>query len=534
MNTPHPDAAVHLKSGVKLEPLFHRWYAWSHLVSPVQQAINLAFRQIPLLRSFIANPNVHIAASKNPQMLGGPFLELPASDLPAVRRLLQDTLKDAAPLLRFAEDLQKLNRQLQQTASGHSLDAVYAELPPTLAGLIEVSYDLNHHPGLRVLDPLLSYPDAADADRQALAFSTERDEQRHFFLNTPRLDGDARLVLPLPFAAPHHEALAASRIRAVPYAELKQALKVPEEQEARFRGFFDTEAPQRNQPEYHGGDVRIRYFGHACVLLQTASTSVLIDPFVTWDRDGEPQRLTFDDLPDHIDYVFITHNHQDHFSPELLLQLRGRIGRLLVPRHNSRSLADPSMKLTLRALGFRNVSELEPMESVRFDDGEIVSLPFYGEHADLDIESKHGMFLRLKNRRFLFLADSDCKDRALYRRIVERLGKADTLFIGMECDGAPLSWLYGPYTGSPLSRRDDESRTLSGSDCEHAWSIVEEFDCKKIYVYAMGQEPWMRFVTGLEYSADSKQIVESNKFLERCRAAGLSAERLYGCSSFSC
>ena len=47
-------------------------------------------------------------------------------------------------------------------------------------------------------------------------------------------------------------------------------------------------------------------------------------------------------------------------------------------------------------------------------------------------------------------------------------------------------------------------------------------------VVAMGQEPWLRFVAGLQYTPQSKQIVESDKFIGRCREAGLTAERLYG------
>ena len=45
-----------LKSGVKLEPLVDRWYAWPLQLAPAQQALNLAFRYLPTVRSFIAAP----------------------------------------------------------------------------------------------------------------------------------------------------------------------------------------------------------------------------------------------------------------------------------------------------------------------------------------------------------------------------------------------------------------------------------------------------------------------------------------------
>jgi len=525
---------VFLASDTKIEPLVFRWYAWSHLVSPVQQALNLAFRQLPMLKSFIANPGVHEAASKNPKMLGGSFLELKQSDVVSARALLQDTVQRGADLLGFAEDLLKLDRQLQKSESGFSLDHLYSNLPSSLAGLVEASYDSNNHVSLRLLEELAYDEDAFKSPAQELAFGRSKDTTRNFFLNTPRLPSDDRMIVPSSFSHACFDLISTSRIAAVPFRQLADALGVHDEAEQlRLRSYFSSEPPLRNAPAYDGEGLRVRYFGHACVLVQSAQVSVLIDPFLTWDHDDAEGRLTFHDLPDRIDYVFFTHNHQDHFSIEVLLQLRDRVGTFLVPRNNVTSLVDPSMKLVLRHLGHHNVIVMDAMDRIEIPNGWLLSLPFYGEHADLDITSKHGLCMELEGRRLMFLADSDCKDRILYRRLAKRIGKIDNLFIGMECDGAPLSWLYSPYLSNPVSRKDDDSRRLSGSDSEHAWSIVEEFGCTNVYVYAMGQEPWMRFVTGLQYTPQSKQIVESDKFVERCRGTGLSAERLHGCRTIT-
>lgn len=83
-----------------------------------------------------------------------------------------------------------------------------------------------------------------------------------------------------------------------------------------------------------------------------------------------------------------------------------------------------------------------------------------------------------------------------------------------------------------VNRKDDGSRRLSGSDAAKAWTIVDEFKCKQAFVYAMGQEPWMRFVAGLEYTPTSKQLVESAQFIDHCRENGVTAERLLGCRTF--
>lgn len=532
MTTFDPDH-VYLASETKLEPLVFNWYAWSHLLSPVTLALNLANRHLPMLKSFIANPAVHEAASKNPKMLGGSFLELARDSVAMARELQQRILEEGSALLAFADDLQKFDRNLQHAATGHSLDHLYESLPASLAGLVEASYDLNNRPGLRVLEELMLADTPMRSAPQQISFTRLRDEKRNFFINTPRLPTTDRMILAQDFSSDTFDLISTSRFAPVSFTALAAALGVKEEAgRQRLREYFDEKPPRRNEPNYGGSDVRVRYFGHACVLLQTKNVSVLIDPFFTWDHDDSEGRLTFHDLPDRIDYVFLTHNHQDHFSIEALLQLRGRIGRFLIPRNNINCFADPSMKLALESIGFRHVTVMDPMDRIELPEGHLYSIPFYGEHADLSIASKHGMCIELMGQRLLFLADSDAKDSALYRRIAARVGRVDHLFIGMECDGAPLTWLYGPYLGSKPSKKDDESRRLSGSDCERAWKIVQEFACNKIYVYAMGQEPWLRFVAGLQLTAVSKQIVESDAFIARCHAAGHSAQRLHGSRSF--
>lgn len=518
-----------LRSDTKIEPLSCGWYVWGHLVPPLQHAINLAFRQLPLLKSFVANPSVHEAAAADPSLLGAPFVQLQNVDVPRIARLLANTVDSCAHLIELAEGLMAFNRQLLLSANGFSLEALYQTIPDSLGGLIELTYDLSNHPGIHINEQLAYGADLDNTKTQQIGLFAGKDRHRAFFLNTPRLESPERLVLAMPFADRRLDLLASTRLHPVSSARLLDELRIPPEQHVPFLRHFSETPPRRRQPEYGGTDIRVRYFGHACVLLQSSDVSVLIDPLLVTDHEEEEAALTLSDLPDVIDYVFLTHNHQDHLCPEILLQLRARIGRILVPRNNPANLADPSMKLTLQALGFNNVTVMDPLDSIAIPGGEITSLPFYGEHADLSIHSKHGMHVRLKGHTFAFLADSNCLDRTLYRRLMDRLGKVDTLFIGMECDGAPLTWLYSPYLPRPVKRKEDESRRLSGSDADRAWSVLEELGSNRVFVYAMGQEPWLQYLCGLQYTAESKQIVESNKFVERCRAAGIPAERLYGC-----
>jgi len=55
---------------------------------------------------------------------------------------------------------------------------------------------------------------------------------------------------------------------------------------------------------------RITWLGHATVLVHTAKTNILIDPFIA-HNPKYPQNF---ELPSKIDYVLLTHGHGDHIS----------------------------------------------------------------------------------------------------------------------------------------------------------------------------------------------------------------------------
>ena len=91
-----------------------------------------------------------------------------------------------------------------------------------------------------------------------------------------------------------------------------------------------------------------------------------------------------------------------------------------------------------------------------------------------------------------------------------------------------MSWLYGPLLTQRLERPKDQSRRLAGSNYERALGIVDQLHCKEVYVYAMGQEPWLNYVMSLKYTDTSNPIIESNRLIEACRTRGITAERLWG------
>ena len=126
----------------------------------------------------------------------------------------------------------------------------------------------------------------------------------------------------------------------------------------------------------------------------------------------------------------------------------------------------------------------------------------------------------------MFIADSNDIDPQLYEHIHHVTGDVDVLFTGMECEGAPMSWMYGPLMTRPLMRLMDQSRRLNGSNCEKVVLIMRQFNFRQVYVYAMGLEPWLSHVMALNYTDESKPIVESNRLLKYCREHDITSERL--------
>lgn len=519
---------LYLRSNVVVEPLVDHWYAWSHLIPPVTAALNMTGRHLKIMESYIKTPMVHAAAVKNPAMLGGPFIDYPEPRVAQVKALVDHMKSDRADLLSLAEAVQQLDEMLRNEATGYSLEPLYAKVPAPLRGYVELVYDLNHHPSFRLIEPLLYSSRYYDPSMQSLMLSLISTDDRPFVLSTPRMKEKGNVHLRLPFHHPGIDELFKMKKTPRTFAEIKEALELPDEDDEAFRTLLTAEPPRPYEP-YTGTGVRWRYFGHACILAETPGLNILLDPVLSYTYENDISRYTYEDLPDRIDYVLITHNHQDHILFETMLQLRHKIGTIVVPRAEGGALQDPSLKLMLRQIGFKNVIELDEMESLDLPpQGSITGLPFLGEHADLNIRTKLAYLCRLGQHSLLFAADSCNIESSLYDHVHGVVGDVDALFLGMECDGAPLSWIYGPLLTKPVERKMDQSRRLAGSNYERGIEIVDRFHCKDVFVYAMGQEPWLNYIMTVKYTDQSNPIVASNKLVEVCRNRGLQAERLYG------
>ncbi len=519
---------VYLREDAYFEPLLHGWYVWPYLLPPVCAAMNFTGRNLRLMKSFVSNYKIHIAANSQPGLAGGDFVDCTEEQVEEVRALL-DKIEANAAYRRVREAVVELNDLLARQ-TGHSLEGLYDAIPEALRGYVELVYDGEHRASFRLIEGLVYESPLYDDSAQSVSLGLlSQVGRRPFVLSSPRFPDQNHLHLNLPLSSSRLDELFAARTRPISLELARELIN-----NAQPKGgidaerLFTTEPPKsRHQPLR--SQLRISFTGHAGLLLETAHTTIMVDPVIASRDQNHAQEafVSFSELPERIDYICLTHSHMDHVCIETLLQLRHKTDWVLVPKNSGGNLFDPSVKLMLQKIGFR-VRELEDMETLELDGGRIRAIPFLGEHADLNIRSKTAWHFELAGKRIFCGADSASLDERMYRHIRQVIGPLDLLFIGMECVGAPMSWIYGSLFSKPIPRVINESRRFNGSDFESARKLVSIFEPSDVYVYALGMEPWFRYFMGLEYDENSRQIRESDQLLAYCTEQGMHAERLVG------
>src|SRR2546423_5876032 len=190
---------LYLSENVLAEPLMNQWYAWSHLIPPATASMFMANQHLKIMQSFIAAPQVHISALKNPSMKGGPFINYGADRVDDIKSLLDKTRSEQGHMLELAEAIKKLDDMLMKEASGYSLEPLYQNVPDILKGYVELVYDLNNQPSVRFIEGLLYKSRYHNPAGQSYALSVINSDDRHFAFSSPRLKDDGTLQLDIPF-----------------------------------------------------------------------------------------------------------------------------------------------------------------------------------------------------------------------------------------------------------------------------------------------------------------------------------------------
>src|SRR5262249_16675956 len=117
---------------------------------------------------------------------------------------------------------------------------------------------------------------------------------------------------------------------------------------------------------------RVTFIGHTSILIQTTEAAILTDPVLRKDS-GSP-RKAFDVTRLDLSAICCTHAHWDHCDVETLLRFDKRIP-VIIPRVHQATASNPPIEPMLRRLGFQDIRELEPWESIQLGDVEMILIP---------------------------------------------------------------------------------------------------------------------------------------------------------------
>lgn len=112
--------------------------------------------------------------------------------------------------------------------------------------------------------------------------------------------------------------------------------------------------------------MKVTYIGHACMMMEGGGTRILMDPWLVdptyhgtwWHFPPLVHRPV--DLPK-IDYLYISHEHPDHFDPPTLRQLDKNV-HVIIANFKRKRFRDRILDL-----GFRNVQELGFLEDFKLN-----------------------------------------------------------------------------------------------------------------------------------------------------------------------
>jgi len=162
-----------------------------------------------------------------------------------------------------------------------------------------------------------------------------------------------------------------------------------------------------------------------------------------------------------------------------------KIKNIIVPGTRAQT-GGPQPEEMFANIGFYNVSEIDEMETIRFEGATITGVPFTGEHSDLNILTKSCHLVQIGGFKLLFMADSRIMEPALYRHIHAQTG-----------DAALFSWVWNAMGAfvlaiRPLVYQEDTKGPewqpeIVRFGLRKGMSLIEIFQPKETYVYAMGR-----------------------------------------------
>ena len=149
--------------------------------------------------------------------------------------------------------------------------------------------------------------------------------------------------------------------------------------------------------------MKVKFLGQACTLIETKNHRIIIDPWIVgpcnvnswYTLRKEP--ATKKNIPLDVDAIYISHEHEDHFQSETLLNYKRDIPIFICNFPTKRFYN------AIKNLGFSNITELDSWSSQKINkEMEITSI----KNPDLMFEDSA---LLIKSREGTVFCQTDCK-----------------------------------------------------------------------------------------------------------------------------
>jgi UDP-MurNAc hydroxylase len=135
------------------------------------------------------------------------------------------------------------------------------------------------------------------------------------------------------------------------------------------RSYFITGLGSKSRVEVHDNTIEIKYYGHACIYIRTKNLSLVTDPWLSkegaflWSWFQFPDNTEVDLTPlQNVDYVFLSHEHQDHCDLNFLKTLNPKT-KIVIPKYT-----DSYLYSTLKQNVKNEIIVANSQQKIKLDD----------------------------------------------------------------------------------------------------------------------------------------------------------------------
>lgn len=199
--------------------------------------------------------------------------------------------------------------------------------------------------------------------------------------------------------------------------------------------------------------MRVAYFGQACTLTHAGGIKILTDPWLTegaylgtWFHTHvlADAGITPHTFPKDIDYLFLSHEHQDHMDVATLKHFPSGLPILIC------RFASPKFRNHLQGLGFTNIQELVSGEPKLLGDG--VSVTIFGT-----VEYTNDSAILIEHDGVRLFNETDCKLSYGDLQKIRHLGVDIGFYMFSGANWYPIMYDYPADTMLELVRRRRKS-----------------------------------------------------------------------------